>query len=164
LTRVARSASSANSGSPDLTRPDLTILGNSGSPPTGWSRWDRRTGETKLWRAPARTFCEEVVVIPRPRVRGAGGEAGGDMEGEAGGEAGAAPVPPSRGDEADVPPSDEADVWLAAMMFDADARRSCLCILNGDDIEAGPICKLWLRSFVPHGLHGTFCPETFGVL
>ena len=62
------------------------------------------------------------------------------------------------------PVVDEADVWVAAMMFDADAGRSGLAILNGDDLEAGPVCKLWLKSAVPHGLHGSFTPELFGQL
>jgi len=39
--------------------------GNSGSPPIGWARWDRLTGETVVWRAPAGSFCEEVVIIPK---------------------------------------------------------------------------------------------------
>merc|ERR1712087_389782 len=95
----------------------------------GWARWDRETNETRVWRAPPSTFCEEVVVIPRPC--------------------------------ADSPSSDEADVWIAAMMFDADARRSCLAILDGNRIELGPVCKLWLKDYVPHGLHGCFTPEVF---
>ena len=111
--------------------------GQSGSPPVGWARWDRRTEQLAVWRAPPRTFCEEVVVIPRPPCAGQNGE---------------------------VAREDVADVWIAAMMFDADAGRSCLAILNGDDIEAGPVCQLWLRSFVPHGLHGSYTPELYGML
>jgi len=59
---------------------------------------------------------------------------------------------------------DEADCWIAAMLFDANAGKSALAILDGDNIEAGPICQLWLKSFVPHGLHGCFTRELFDVL
>ena len=107
----------------------------SGSPPIGWARWDRQTNEKIIWRAPPRCFCEELVVIPRPRA-----------------------------DDAPAATEDEGDCWVAAMMFDADAGRSCLAILDGDNLEAGPVCQLWLKSFVPHGLHGSFVPELYGVL
>ena len=109
--------------------------GNSGSPPVGWARYDRRTGETAVWTAPEATFCEEVVIIPRPRASGA--------------------MPPDE---------DNADVWVAAMMFDARAGKSCLAILDGDRLEDGPVCQLWLSGFVPHGLHGCFSDELYGVL
>mmetsp|Transcript_110241 Transcript_110241/g.212448 ORF Transcript_110241/g.212448 Transcript_110241/m.212448 type:complete len:657 (+) Transcript_110241:86-2056(+) len=108
--------------------------GVSGSPPLGWARWDRQTGELAVWRAPPRTFCEEIVVIPRPRTEA------------------------RTSDEE----TDEADVWIAGMMFDADSGRSSLAILDGDNIEAGPVCRLWLNHHVPHGLHGTYTPELFG--
>ena len=107
--------------------------GNSGSPPIGWARYDRLTGETLIWKAPPKNFCEEVVVIPRPAAEG-------------------------------EPETDEADVWIAAMMFDADAGKSCLCILDGDHFDAGPVAQLWLKDFVPHGLHGCFTPELYGLL
>jgi len=35
------------------------------SPPVGWLRYDRSTGATRVWRAPPRTFTEEIVVIPK---------------------------------------------------------------------------------------------------
>ncbi|KAL1510135.1 hypothetical protein AB1Y20_006467 [Prymnesium parvum] len=59
---------------------------------------------------------------------------------------------------------DSADVWLAGLIFDSESGRSSLAILNGDDIEAGPVCRLWLRDHVPHGLHGSFTTELFGPL
>lgn len=40
------------------------------------------------------------------------------------------------------------------MMFDARRGTSCLAILDGADLGAGPVCKLWLTQAVPHGLHG----------
>ncbi len=104
--------------------------GVSGSPPIGWCRYDRQTGELRVWKAPPRTFCEEVVVIPK--------------EGRL---------------SAESVEADEADVWIAAMMFDADKGRSALAILDGADIEKGPVAKLWCKGGVPHGLHGCFSPE-----
>lgn len=106
--------------------------GDSGSPPIGWARWDRQTGEKEVWLAPPNHFCEEVVVIPRPGKEEA--------------------------------TQDEADCWVAAMMFNADAGKSCLCILDGDNFAAGPVAQLWLKSFIPHGLHGCYTPEMFGLL
>ena len=46
--------------------------GVSGSPPRGWLRWDRHTGEQLKWLAPPGCFCEEVVLIPKRRVDGGG--------------------------------------------------------------------------------------------
>jgi len=126
--------------------------GVSGSPPIGWLRYDRRTGEKKIWTAPPNTFCEEVVVIPRPRNTGS---ASSNHDGSSGS---IASGPYGMGDV------DEADCWIAAMLFDANAGKSALAILDGDNIEAGPICQLWLKSFVPHGLHGCFTRELFDVL
>ena len=105
--------------------------GESGSPPIGWQRLDLRTGEVQRWLAPPRTFCEEVVVVPKAREAGGGG-------GGAGGGA------------------DVADAWLAAMFYDADRGVSGLAILDAANVAAGPVCRLWLRQGVPHGLHGCF--------
>jgi len=106
----------------------------SGSPPVGWSRLDLQTGEMHTWRSSiADTFCEELVVIPRPS------------------------------DNAEAPATDEADVWLAGMMFDAQRGVSCLAILDGDHIEAGPVCQLWLSNAIPHGLHGCFAEDVYGL-
>ena len=37
----------------------------SGSPPVGWARFDRSTGEAQQWVAPLGCFCEEPVMIPK---------------------------------------------------------------------------------------------------
>ena len=107
--------------------------GDSGSPPIGWARWDRQTGEKVVWCAPPNTFCEEVVVIPRPLA-----------------------------EESDAPATplvDKADCWVAAMMFDSNRDASCLCVLDAARFGEGPVAKLWLRHHVPHGLHGCWEPE-----
>jgi carotenoid cleavage dioxygenase-like enzyme len=125
----------------------------SGSPPIGYARWDRHTDETIVWRAPPNTFCEEGVVIPRPR--------GGNGGSSSGASASSASGVGSTSDA--IPSSDEADVWIAAMMFDATRGQSCLAILDGDRIEDGPVCQLWLQHHVPHGLHGCFTEQVFGL-
>ena len=54
---------------------------------------------------------------------------------------------------------DEADAWLAGMMYDSTRGRSCLGIFDAAALEDGPVCRLWLKTPVPHGLHGCFSPE-----
>jgi all-trans-8'-apo-beta-carotenal 15,15'-oxygenase len=98
----------------------------SGSPPIGWCRYDSATCEAERWVAPSGCFCEEPVIIPK--------------------EGGAEHVPSDA--------IDEANTWLAGMMFDSARGVSCLAILDGAKLSAGPVCKLWLRQHVPHGLHG----------
>jgi all-trans-8'-apo-beta-carotenal 15,15'-oxygenase len=98
----------------------------SGSPPIGWCRYDSASGEAQRWLAPSGCFCEEPLIIPK--------------EGCA--------------EHVDPGAVDEADTWLAGMMFDSARGVSCLAILDGANLSAGPVCKLWLRQHVPHGLHG----------
>ena len=107
----------------------------SGTPPIGWQRYDRTTGEVVRWTAAANTFCEEIVVIPKPR------------QGE---EAGAAP-----------PEADEADAYLAGMMYDHSKARSCLAIFDAARLADGPLCRLWLNEKIPHGLHGCWTPTSY---
>ena len=98
--------------------------GVSGSPPRGWLRWDRHTGEQLKWLAPPGCFCEEVVLIPKRRVDGGGGAEAAAEE-------------------------DVADAWVAAMMFDSRRNASCLCIL-----DAARICvadNLPLEIGAAHG-------------
>ena len=53
----------------------------------------------------------------------------------------------------------EADAWLAGMMYDSTRGKSCLGIFDAAALEDGPVCRLWLKTPVPHGLHGCFSPE-----
>ena len=55
----------------------------------------------------------------------------------------------------------EDRVWLLAMMFDAELDRSCLGIFDGEDISKGPVSRLWLKTHLPHSLHGSFVPKLF---
>mgnify|MGYP002825931501 CR=1 FL=1 len=53
----------------------------------------------------------------------------------------------------------EAEAWLAGMMYDSTRGRSCLGIFDAAALEDGPVCRLWLKTPVPHGLHGCWSPE-----
>ncbi len=113
--------------------------GESGSPPVGWLRYDRLSGEEVVWKAPHGCFCEEVVVIPKRRGAAAGAAAAGAAA------------------EAE---EDVADAWFVAMMYDSGRRASCLAVLDCADLGKGPVAKVWMRHHVPHGLHGCWEPES----
>ena len=49
------------------------------------------------------------------------------------------------------------------MCYDAAKGRSSLCILDAAAVNDGPLCRLWLNEAVPHGLHGCFSPEVYGL-
>jgi all-trans-8'-apo-beta-carotenal 15,15'-oxygenase len=36
--------------------------------------------------------------------------------------------------------------------------RSSLVVLDGADVAAGPVARVWLNHRIPHGLHGAFVP------
>jgi len=55
---------------------------------------------------------------------------------------------------------DERDSYLLGMVFDAVEQRSFLAVFDlQNDLRHGPICKLWLKSQIPHGLHGCFAAD-----
>ena len=45
----------------------MSIGSSSGlsSPPIGYMRLDRHTGDRQIWMAPIHTYCEEVIVVPK---------------------------------------------------------------------------------------------------
>jgi all-trans-8'-apo-beta-carotenal 15,15'-oxygenase len=57
---------------------------------------------------------------------------------------------------------DEDDGWVLSLVYNATRQKSELIILDGRDIEKGPIARLRLKHHVPYGLHGSFTPEYFG--
>ena len=59
--------------------------------------------------------------------------------------------------------SDEDDVWLMALCYDAARKRSELVVFKALDIEAGPIAVLPLRNPIPHGLHGNWVEAYTGL-
>ena len=88
--------------------------------PQGWVRTDLVTGETKARWIGTRHFTEEVVVVPK-------GE--GDRRG--GGEH----------------PSSEC--WVLGMVYDARAKRSGLCVLDGETMEVRVPWTFDLRPRMP---------------
>jgi all-trans-8'-apo-beta-carotenal 15,15'-oxygenase len=52
--------------------------------------------------------------------------------------------------------ADEENVWLLGTMFDAEKEKTCLAVFDGNHVENGPICQIWLSHGLPHSLHGCF--------
>lgn len=62
-------------------------------------------------------------------------------------------VPKSRKDDDG---QNEDDVWLLGSVFDAVKNLSSLIILDGKNVQGGPIARLWYNHQLPHSLHGNF--------
>ena len=108
-------------------------------PPLGYVRVDVKTGETQKWYAGNKTFCEELVVVPK--------------DGKCVG---------TQSSSGFVSPEEEQECWLLGMLADHEETpegRTCLAILDGADVSAGPVAKIFLKHRVPHGLHGAFVPR-----
>jgi all-trans-8'-apo-beta-carotenal 15,15'-oxygenase len=56
---------------------------------------------------------------------------------------------------------DESSVWALATMFDAISEKSYVGIFDGENIQNGPVCRIWLNHFLPHSLHGCFVNQIF---
>ena len=97
------------------------------SPPLGYMRLDLHTGERVTWYAPLHTYCEEVVVVPKVKK-----------------------------DPLEYTLDEQAHVWILATMFDAVRGRSCIGIIDGERLQDGPVCRMWLTHHLPHSLHGCF--------
>ena len=118
-----------------------------------------RTGETQKWYAGNKTFCEELVVVPKD-----GKWVGTNADpGDRGDERGSSRI---GGDEADAPPlappEEEQECWLLGMLADhgeTPGGRTCVAVFDGADVSAGPVAKIFLKHRVPHGLHGAFVPR-----
>jgi all-trans-8'-apo-beta-carotenal 15,15'-oxygenase len=55
----------------------------------------------------------------------------------------------------------EDDGWVLTLIYDGSRHRSDLVILDGCDLNQGPIARLHLKHHIPYGLHGSFAPESF---
>lgn len=61
-------------------------------------------------------------------------------------------VPKSDGD-----PNKENEAYLLGVVRDAARKKDFLAIFDLElDLREGPVCRLYLKSGVPHGLHGCF--------
>lgn len=58
----------------------------------------------------------------------------------------------------------EREAYLLGTVFDAVRNKSFVAVfdLEDRDLSEGPICKLWLKSGTPHGLHGCFALDDEG--
>ena len=45
----------------------------------------------------------------------------------------------------------ENDGYLASVVYDSSKHRSYLAILEAQNLSNGPVCKIWLKSHIPHG-------------
>ena len=67
-------------------------------------------------------------------------------------------VPKQSGD-----PENEKDAYLLGMVHDAAVKKDFLAIFDLErNLKEGPVCKIWLQSGVPHGLHGCFAQDGKG--
>ena len=70
-------------------------------------------------------------------------------------------VPKSKNDDGTCPMEyNEREAYLLGMVQDAVKDRSFVAIFDLEkDLKEGPVAKLYLKSAVPHGLHGCFTSD-----
>ena len=57
----------------------------------------------------------------------------------------------------------EEAAYLLGMIYDAVKDKAGLAIFDLErDLKHGPVATLWMKSSVPHGLHGCFAPDDCG--
>jgi all-trans-8'-apo-beta-carotenal 15,15'-oxygenase len=121
-------------------------------PPLGYCRVDLVTGDVAKWWAGNKTFCEELVIVPK-----SGRWVGGDLDEAMGNALGGNNTDDAYADEK------EEECWLVGMLAEHGSGEkeggvSCLAIFDGADLARGPVAKIKLKHRVPHGLHGAFVP------
>jgi len=57
--------------------------------------------------------------------------------------------------------SGEDDGWVLTLVYDASKHRSDVVILDGRDLNQGPVARLHLKHHIPYGLHGSWTPNVF---
>jgi len=55
----------------------------------------------------------------------------------------------------------EDDGWVLTLVYDASKHRSDVVILDGRDLNQGPVARLHLKHHIPYGLHGSWTPNVF---
>ena len=58
--------------------------------------------------------------------------------------------------------TNEDDGLLLGIAYDHQHGRSSLVVLDASNIAAGPICRLWFKHHLVHGLHGSWSQEYYG--
>mmetsp|Transcript_2996 Transcript_2996/g.4495 ORF Transcript_2996/g.4495 Transcript_2996/m.4495 type:complete len:118 (-) Transcript_2996:29-382(-) len=57
----------------------------------------------------------------------------------------------------------EQEAYLLGMVRDAVQERNFLAIFDLErPLKQGPVAKVWLKSGVPHGIHGCFAKDSQG--
>lgn len=57
----------------------------------------------------------------------------------------------------------EDEAYLLGMVRDAAKRKNFLAIFDLErDLKKGPVAKVWLKSGMPHGIHGCFAQDGQG--
>jgi all-trans-8'-apo-beta-carotenal 15,15'-oxygenase len=55
----------------------------------------------------------------------------------------------------------EDDGWVLTVVYDSGKHRSDVVILDGRDLNRGPVARLHLKHHIPYGLHGSWTPNVF---
>jgi all-trans-8'-apo-beta-carotenal 15,15'-oxygenase len=55
----------------------------------------------------------------------------------------------------------EDEGWVLTLVYDANQHRSDVVILDGRDLNQGPVARLHLKHHIPYGLHGNWTPNVF---
>lgn len=55
----------------------------------------------------------------------------------------------------------EDDGWVMTLVYDAGYHRSDVVILDGRDLNQGPVARLHLKHHIPYGLHGSWTSTVF---
>ena len=54
----------------------------------------------------------------------------------------------------------EEDAYLLGLVYDAVRDQSSLVVFDLErELKEGPVCTIWLKTALPHGLHGCFAPD-----
>jgi all-trans-8'-apo-beta-carotenal 15,15'-oxygenase len=59
--------------------------------------------------------------------------------------------------------TEEDDGWVLTLVYDANRHRSDVVILDGRDLNQGPVARLHLKHHIPYGLHGSWTPNLLGL-
>lgn len=55
----------------------------------------------------------------------------------------------------------EDEGWVLTVVYDSSKHRSDVVILDGCDLNRGPVARLHLKHHIPYGLHGSWTPNVF---
>jgi all-trans-8'-apo-beta-carotenal 15,15'-oxygenase len=55
----------------------------------------------------------------------------------------------------------EDEGWVLTMVYDASHHRSDVVILDGQDLNKGPVAQVHLKHHIPYGLHGSWTETVF---